>query len=75
MFVLWFVYLYPVVIININGCSSDVNYSTDTCSFSIIFRFGGALIAYNNIRIQQAMGLIVDPYIHFDIVADFIVFK
>lgn len=52
-----------------------MNYSTDTCSFSIIFRFGGALIAYNNIRIQQAMGLIVDPYIHFDIVADFIVFK
>lgn len=37
--------------------------------------FGGALIAYNNIRIQQAMGLIVDPYIHFDIVADFIVFN
>lgn len=44
-------------------------------SLRIIFRFGGALIAYNNIRIQQAMGLIVDPYIHFDIVADFIVFK
>ena len=38
-------------------------------------RFGGALIAYNNIQVQQAMGLIVDPYIHFDIVADFIVFK
>ncbi|XP_061183238.1 DNA-directed RNA polymerase I subunit RPA43-like [Saccostrea echinata] len=38
-------------------------------------KFGGALIAYNNIKIQQAMGLIVDPYIHFDIVADFIVFK
>ncbi|XP_022341237.2 DNA-directed RNA polymerase I subunit RPA43-like [Crassostrea virginica] len=37
--------------------------------------FGGALIAYNNIQVQQAMGLIVDPYIHFDIVADFIVFK
>ncbi|XP_048730877.2 DNA-directed RNA polymerase I subunit RPA43-like [Ostrea edulis] len=37
--------------------------------------FGGAVIAYNNIKIQDSLGLIVDPYIHFDIVADFIVFK
>jgi DNA-directed RNA polymerase I subunit RPA43 len=41
------------------------------------YRTDGVLIAYNNVKIVDRVGRILDeaPYIHFNIQADFIVFK
>lgn len=41
------------------------------------FRFGGVPVACNNVKIKQKMGRILydQPCIHFDVEADFIIFK
>ena len=41
------------------------------------FSFQGIVIAYNNVKLQQRLGLIVDdqPNIHFDIQAEMIIFQ